>query len=348
MKPKSMVVTLLLVFLTACSVPESETEAVKEQHPAMDARTLILQSSNVPEYYITSGVISSEHRVTITSRISGYIRVLPVREGDRVKKGQLLVRVDPVNAKQALAQARANFADAETDFKRYRKLQAEQAVNKQQFDKVRLRFKVARSRAAQAKNQLIYAEIRSPVNGLVVRKSMNVGDLSRLGAPILTVEDVGRLLVETDVPANAIDALHTGGPVDVSIPTLQETRSGHIRQLVGAADPASHQFHIKIALDSTDGIRAGMFAEVKFRTGAHRAITVPVSAVVHRAGLTGIYIVDRHGIVHYRQIRLGRRLKSGIEATAGLSAGERIAWNRNGALRTGMRIRSAAAPANDL
>ncbi|MDQ6960248.1 MAG: hypothetical protein Q9M27_04395, partial [Mariprofundaceae bacterium] len=80
---------------------------------------------------------------------------------------------------------------------------------------------------------------------------------------------------------------------------------------------------------------------------ARRALAVPVSAVVHRAGLTGIYIVDRHGIVHYRQIRLGRELKNGIEVTAGLSAGERIAWNKTGALRTGMRVRGAAAPANE-
>jgi len=349
MKPQRMVAaclfTSLAVSLAACSA--EETLPVKEAHPSVNAQTLTLRASDVPGYYITSGVISSDHRVVISSRISGYIRSLPVREGDRVKKGRILVRVDPVNPKQALARARADFTDAKTDLERYRKLLAEQAVNKQQFDKVRLRFKVTRSRVAQAKNQLSYAEITSPVNGIVVRKIMNTGDMAKPGAPILTVVDPGQLLVETDVSGEAASALRPGDEVDISIPALHQMRTGRIRQLVNAADPLSHQFHVKISLDSTNALRAGMFAEVKFRMGMRHAILIPAVAMIHRFGLNGIYVADKHGMLHYRQIRPGLKYADRIEIVAGLHAGDRIAWNAGHSLRTNMLIRNTNTPIHE-
>jgi len=341
--PKAYLIQIsLLIGLAACSA--NEPQMVKEQHPVASASILTLSASNLPIHYITSGVVSSDHRVAISSRISGYVRAINVREGDRVREGQILVRVDPVNARQALAQARADFSDASADMERYRKLLAGQAVTRQQFDKVQLRYKVAKSRVEQAKNQLAYAEIASPVTGIVVKKAMNTGDMANPGMPILTVEDPSQLLVETDVSGEAAGTLKPGAAVDISIPALHQMRIGHIRQLVNAADPLSHQFHIKISLDSTNHIHAGMFAEVRFRMGIRHAILVPEAAVVHRSGLNGIYVTDKHGIVHYRQIRLGEQYSNGIEVAAGLTTGERIAWNADHPLRTNMRIGAAGAP----
>ncbi len=346
--------TLLLISLAACSPPERETKAVNVAHPSVHAQTLTLRVSDVPENYITSGVVSSDHRVAISSRISGYIRSLLVREGDLVKKGQILVRVDPVNATQSLAQARADFADARTDMERYRKLLAEQAVSKQQFDKVHLRFKIAGSRVTQAKNQLSYAEITSPVHGIIVRKTMDTGDLAKPGVPILTVEDPSQLLVKTDVSGEAANTLVPGDAVDISIPALHRMLTGHIRQLVNAADPISHQFHIKISVDSTHGLRAGMFAEVRFRIGMRQALLIPQAAVIHRAGLNGTYIVDTKGILHYRQLRLGESHggsagNRSVEIAAGLHAGDVIARATDTPLRSGMRVKltgGANTPAN--
>jgi len=331
---------MLLMSLVACQA--DETQRVREQHPVVSAQTLTLHASKVPVYHITSGVVSSEHRVAIASRVSGYIRGLPVREGEQVKKGQLLVRVDRMDATQSLAQARANFSNAQSNLHRYSRLLAEHAVTRQEFDKVRLRFRITRSRVKQAKNQLRYTEIRSPINGIIVRKIMNTGDLASPNTPILMVEDSSQLLVETDVSAAAAGALQVGDTVDISIPALHLIRTGHIRQLVNAANPVSHQFHIKISLNSTQGIRPGMFAEVRFHTGIRHALLIPPVAVIHRLGLNGIYVVDPRGIVHYRQIRLGLSLAKRIEVVAGLHAGDRIAWNVEHSLRTDMRIRGIA------
>lgn len=331
---------LVALLLAACSTPENETAAVSEHHPQASAQTQILRAVMLPAHTITSGVVSSDHRVAISSRIAGYIREITAREGDYVKKGSLLVRVDPVDARQALNQALADFADAKADLERYRTLLAEKAISQQRFDKARLRFKVAKSRVEQAKNQLAYAEIASPVTGIVIKKAKNAGDMAAPGAPILIIEDPAQLLVETDVSARAVANLNMGDAVDVVIPALDARRTGHIRQLVNAADPVTHQFHVKIALDDTADVHPGMFAEVRFRIGQRRALLIPAAAVVRRAGLDGVYVVDDKDILHYRQIRLGETQGETVEVVAGLHEGERIAWGDG--LATGKRLQALA------
>jgi len=339
---KFMVMFVAVLALQACSDTE-RSQTVTEAVIKAQAKTITLSYVELPAWYVTSGTITSDHRVSISSRISGYIRQLSVREGDQVKKGEVLVRVDPVNANQTLVQAEADLADAKADLHRYESLFRSHAASKQQLDRVRLRYKVAKSQVAQARNQLGYAEVRSPVNGVVVEKRLSKGDLASPGAAILTIEDPSSLLVNTYVSEQFVSGIHAGDAVDVDIPSLQRHIAGSVRQVVEAADAVSHQFLIKIALQD-DALHPGMYARVGFATGMRRALMLPAAAVVHRAGLHGVYLVDGKGIVHYRQIRVGAtqagqlEQQKRIEVIAGLHDGDVVAWGGTPALRTGMRV----------
>jgi len=329
-------VALLAVFaMQGCS-------DVADQHatvPVVSAKaeTITLKSTDVVTHYVTSGTVTSDHRVLITSRISGYIRKLSIREGDRVKKGQVLVRVDPVNAKQSLVQAEADLANASADKQRYESLFQAHAASKQQLDRVRLRYKVARSQVAQARNHLGYAEVRSPVNGVVVEKRMSKGDLASPGAGIMTIEDPASLLVNSYVSEQFVSLIHAGDSVNVDIPSIARHVNGTVRQVVQAADAVSHQFLIKIALQDND-LHPGMFAQVGFATGERKALMIPSAAVVNRSGLHGVFVTDGKAIVHYRQIRIGKRSGDLVEVLAGVHAGDVIAWHGNPALQTGMKV----------
>ncbi len=331
--------------LQGCSSEESSApvQAAPEQAQATVAS---VHAVDLDARYVTSGTVTSDHRVSISSRISGYIRKLTVREGDRVKKGQVLVRVDPVNARQALVQAEADLADARADLQRYEALFRAHAASQQQLDRVRLRYKVARSQVAQARNQLGYAEVLSPVNGVVVEKRLSKGDLAQPGAPILTIEDPASLLVNTYVSEQFVSGIHAGDTVEVDIPSMKRHIDGVVRQVVEAADAVSHQFLVKIALASDPDVHPGMYAQVGFSIGKRKALLIPRAAVIERAGLHGVYVVDAQGVVHYRQIRLGNLVEAvdgsdadgRIEVLAGLHDGDRIAWAGHPPLKTGMSV----------
>ena len=327
----------LLAILAAQGCSDDAGKQATAPAVTVKAETLTVKAVEIPARYVTSGSVTSDHRVMITSRISGYIRKLPVREGDRVKKGEVLVRIDPVNAKQTLVQAEADLADARADKQRYEALFRAHAASKQQLDRVRLRYKVAKSRVAQARNHLGYAEVRSPVNGVVVEKRMSKGDLASPGAGIMSIEDPASLLVNTYVSEQFVSRIHVGDSVDVEIPSIGRHIRGAVRQVVEAADPVSHQFLVKIAIQDGD-LHPGMFAQAGFSIGKRKALIAPAAAIVSRAGLHGVYIVDAKGVAHYRQVRVGAKRDGGIEILAGLHDGDVIAWHGAPTLQTGVKV----------
>ncbi len=327
----------VLILLAGCNTDERTIQRVEPQ--LTKAQVVKVNSVELPVRYVTSGIITSDHRVSISSRISGYIRSLPVREGDNVKAGQVLVGVDPVNARQELVKAEADLADAQGDQHRYEELFKARATSKQELDRARLRTKMTRSQVEQAKNQLSYAEVRSPVDGVVVEKRLNKGDLVSPGAAILVIEDPLSLLVETFVSEQFISGIHDGDEVEIEISSQQQkVFTGIVRQVVQAADVATHQFLIKISLQEHTDIHPGMYAQAGFKVGKRQSLQVPSIAITDRAGLNGVYIVDDKGLIHYRLIRSGQKRGEFTEILAGLHEGDTIAWNGIPALKTGMKL----------
>jgi len=153
----------------------------------------------------------------------------------------------------------------------------------------------------------------------------------------MTIEDPASLLVNTYVSEQFVGKIHVGDHVDVEVPSIGRHITGTVRQVVEAADAVSHQFLIKIALQDS-ALHPGMFAQVGFAVGKRKALIAPAAAIVSRAGLHGVYIVDAKGVTHYRQVRLGEKRDRGIEILAGLHDGDVIAWHGEPALHTGMKV----------
>ncbi len=333
---KSASICLLLAF-SACS-DELSTRVVPAPLSVKAAKQFTVQQQDIPVYFSSSGSVTSDHRVVISSRLTGYIRDLKVREGDRVRRGQVLLHIDPVHARQALIQAKADVHHAKVELQRYQALLQQAAVTKQQFDKVKLRYQLATSQLKQAKHQLAYAEVRSPVDGVVVEKRMQKGDLAAVGMPILSLEDPSQLLVETYVSEQFVSKIHVGDAVDVVISSLQKHFKGTVRQVVQAADSVSHQFLVKVSLPLIQDIHPGMYAQTRFTLAMRQALLIPGEAVLKRDGLSAVYVVDAASIVHYRLIRLGQQLADKVEVLSGLHDGDRLVWAAKTALRTGMKV----------
>jgi len=163
------------------------------------------------------------------------------------------------------------------------------------------------------------------VDGTVVKKLLNTGDLASPGATVLILENAQQLSVETYISERFIAAIHEGDEASVELASLRQPLKAVIRQVVPAADPLTHQFLVKLSMPQMPEVLPGMFAEVRFAIGSRKALLVPLTAVVERHGLHGVYVADADNTLHYRLIRPGREIDGRIEALAGLSDGDRIA-----------------------
>jgi RND family efflux transporter MFP subunit len=303
----------------------------------------------IAETYTTTGTLITDDRVEIASRIMGYIRSITVKEGDKIRKGQLLLTIDPTEiqarleeAEARLAQANARSKEAKADLQRYKQLFEQRLVAATQFRKVELAYEVAEQeqRAAEAalsrvRVEMQYAEIRSPVDGVVVQKQRQKGDIATPGAALLTVENPENIVMRTFIREDHLENIKVGDPVRITVDAARLQTDGIVTQVVTAGDPATHSYMVKAALKDSRGARTGMFARAEFSIGRKWGITVPREAIVMRADLPGTYVVDDQGRAHFRMLRTGRELDGDMEILAGLNGGERIALHSDVPLHSG-------------
>ncbi len=329
-----------LAFFLSALMPWTLAQAEKTAVSTEALRTEVseVREITVPVWLTTGGTVIADHRVSVSSRLSGYIRQLTVHEGQKVKKGQLLFRIDPVDALQALNQARADAEHALAEKKRYQALLEAQAVTRQQYDSVALRYTLAQSRLKQAENQLRYTDVRAALDGVVVSKPMHNGDLASPGQTVLVIENPRQLLVETYVSEGHIRLLHEGDAAELRFTGHPRMFPARIEHIIEDEHTSSHQFLVKLSLQADAGIRPGMFAHVRFQQGLRNAWVVPGSAVVLRNGLYGVYRVDTDGVLHYQLVRPGERIGEQIEISAGLMPGDRVLTHADQPVHTGMQL----------
>jgi len=199
------------------------------------------------------------------------------------------------------------------------------------------------SRAAAAlKLSLItegYSRLVSPVNGVVVARHADPGDMVAPGTPILTIEETGRHRLEATVPESQISALKVGQRVHCIIDALgPRPVAGHVDEIVPAGDPGSHTFLVKVALPPSPGLKSGLFGRLRFPIGSQEAVTVPSQAVWERGGVTGVFVMDRGGIARVRLIKVGSSMDGRVEVLSGLSGGETVVTTGIDRLSDGMKV----------
>jgi RND family efflux transporter MFP subunit len=329
-----------------------EGQAAAGRSVAAEVQTV--QPSSLSLRVEAPGLVVSEDQVQVASRLMGYIREIKVEEGQSVKAGQLLFVVDPTDiqgqmsqARAGLAQAEAALADAKLDYERFGALYKEEAVPKMQWDKVRLQYQVAQQQVAAARaglglasSQMRYASVVAPIAGVVTQKMANIGDLAAPGRPVLVVEGLKKLQVRTQVSSDIYARIKSGEKVSIvqDGAATQAPIEGTIAQIVPAADPASHSHLVKIDLPNDSGLASGTFVRVGFAVGEREGIRVPVTAVVERAGITGVFVVDAQGIARYRMVRPGATEAGSVEIQSGLNAGDKVVISQVEQLENGDKV----------
>jgi len=347
-----LTIGLLILAVTGCK-DRVEPETAEIPRPVIThVETLKVALEKVPLFHEATATVTAETESTIASRIMGTVSEVAVREGDRVKAGQLLIVIDSedINNKvsgaeaahreaiQALNAAKQNMELAETTYARFKNLYDEKALSLQELDKIETQKKVAaieygrieemvkRAEAglAEAKVYLGYKEIVSPVNGMVTKKNIDPGTMAMPGMPLLTIEDTSRYRLEAEIDESLAARVVPGTDVDVAIKALGLSLKGKVSETVKAVDPRSRTFKVFITLPAETNLHSGLYARVKMAVGEKEIILVPGRAVISKGQLTGVYVVNEDNIITYRLIRPGKQYGEKIEILSGLKPDDTV------------------------
>ncbi len=289
---------------------------------------------------VWDGVVEAVNQATISAQTSGRVIELPYDVNDTVAEGAVIVRFTDVEQKSAksraqsqIASAQAAYDEAEASYQRISEVYARKLVAKAQLDQERARrdaaraaLNAARAQFSEVGQQMDYTVVRAPYAGIVTERFVQIGESVRPGQALIAGVSLKDLRVSVQVPQSAIAPIRALQAADVLLPGDGSRRVAASKVTVFPyADPATHTFTVRLELpgDNT-GLFPGMTVKAAFATGEAKRLLVPLSALVARGELQGIYVVEGSN-VRLRQIRSGHRFGDSVEILAGLVAGERYA-----------------------
>ena len=283
------------------------------------------------------GTVRAQLRSVIEAKVSGRIDKMLVVPGQTVKAGELLAQLDAREIQARLDQALAVRQQTESDLKRLTALLEQKTVTQADFDGVQARSRVAQAAVTEVETMLGYSKVLAPFDGVITRKSADVGDLAAPGKTLLEMEDPRALRLEADVPEAVIGNIALGDKLPVRIAALQAELAGVVSEVSPAADPNSRTSLVKLDLPLTPGLRAGQFGRVSAPVGETTALRVPVSAVVQRGQMELLFVAVNQR-AQLRLVKTGQRVGDEVEIVSGLSAGESIVVEGGGNLVDGQPV----------
>jgi len=342
------------LFILSCQPPASQDEAVEESFGAAPVKVYKIKKQRISENLFYTGQIEAWKEGSITPDVAGKIAAIHVEEGDRVQKGQLLAELDTRALRlqfdqttAGVAVAEANYNDAKRNMDRMARLSQENAVSKQQAEKINLAFEAAEAQLQQAKaasnlanHQLEVSLMKAPFNGIIATRSSEVGDMINPmmgGTGVLTLVDFSRVKIGIDVSHQDIIRINKGQPALLKVSAFpDEIFIGQVSVVNMAADILTKKFRVEVRVNNPDLVlRPNTFGEVTFEVEIHENVLIlPQIAVVD-----GQFVFVANGNkAEKREVVLGIQNTEMVEIVSGLVEGDLVIVEGNYSMNDGTRI----------
>ncbi|MBQ8127088.1 MAG: efflux RND transporter periplasmic adaptor subunit [Prevotella sp.] len=335
-----------------------KTEVAAHERGNSDARTFV-------------GTVEEREATAVSFTGMGVVRRVLVSEGQHVGRGQLLAEMDDTQARNLLAGAEAQVAQAEDALARYSQLHEAGSMTEAQWVEVQSKVAQARSSLEVARKNVADCRLTAPVSGIIGRKLVGAGETALPSQAVVTILDISQVKVRVAVPEAEISHIDAGTPTYIKVEAVGRTFEGGRIEKGIVADAMTHTYDVRIAVDNRERrLLPGMVAAVRFvaampqhtgtgqgseagldgRTGedsetgldgrtGQQAMTLPVTAVQQRAaGQLFVWTVAADSTAHRTPVSIGPTSGNRVSITEGLKGGERIVTEGYQKLSEGTRV----------
>jgi len=334
-----LVAGLLITALADCGGQKASTDGAQTAQVAV--RTAPAQQSDFPRTVAVGGTLRGDRQTMIPAKVQTAVTKIPVRRGQTVRQGDLLVMLDPGGVQSQYTQAEAVFRNAEKQVKKMRTLYQAGAVSESQLDGAETEFEVAQANFNAARQTI---EINAPFNGVVTDVYVRVGDEVSPGMPLVEMADISALRLILEVSADQVARIGKGEPVRVISPIdSTQVMTGEVIGVADAASAVTRSFEVECRFAQVKpGFSPGMYVTADVETDILLgAIVVPNDAIIYRTGEALIYTVaeDTVALVPVKVLASGHDLAA---VSGALQAGQRVVVMGQKNLTPGTRVREAS------
>jgi len=335
----SIIVFAAAALMTACGQKDkANTTAPAGQEAQKAAPVVSVVTAQAEDVDITNTFTSNVEPYAINNIVSqtaGRIVSIKAEVGDKVRKGQLLAKMDDVN----LAKTRMQYVNDSTELARLTQLYEIGAVSQADYDMVKLSLNVTKK---TYENLAENTYLRSPINGVVTARNYDKGDMYSMTQPIFVVEQIQPVKMLVNVSESLFTQVHEGMEFDITVDAYpDEVFTGKVNLLYPTVSAATHTFPVEVICENKDQrLRPGMFARVTANFGTNHHIVVPDVAVVKQQGSGEhfVYVLQPDNTVKYTLVELGKRLGNRYEIVSGLNEGDKIVTEGQVRLKDGVSV----------
>jgi RND family efflux transporter MFP subunit len=351
-----LLATLLpaMIFVSACD--EKQTSQVEQ--PLRPVRTIIASANDGITGRDFPGIVIAENKADLSFRVSGKLKELLIKEGDKVKKGQTLARLDQTDYKIALEDKQANYLKAKANFTRSAKLVEPGHISQREFDQIKATYSTATAHLKAAKQNLIYTELKAPFDGSITKTYVDNFEEVPGKGKVATLQDLKSMEIEIDVPESLMIRIRRGQknrPVNARFDAIKGKEFPlTFREISTQADETTHAYKLRFALPAIENytILPGMTATVVAdsvpmvdQDSSKNEIIIPAHAVMEDNRGRYVYIAEPEisspttGVVHRRDVTTSRLTNNGLIITSGIHQADLVITAGMSKMQEGLRVR---------
>lgn len=326
----AMIVLILILFGAIKDksklIAANKAAEVSQEKPPVNAVTLALSPTTITDRINLPGYIEPWTRLRLMAKIKGSITEVLVNEGDRVKKGDILARIEDDDFRIAVERAEATFSLTKAEYSRDKSIYDKGVIPTAALDTNRTNMQKAKADYENAKLLLSRTTITSPMDGIIRRMDAKVGLQLSVGDPIAEILEIERMKGVIGIPESDVTAVRKLENVDLTVQALGDRIiTGKKHFLSPSPETAARLYNLELEINNSGGeVLAGMFIRADIvKKRVENTLTVPFYSVISRNDEQYVY-VEEEGIAKKKNVRLGIMEKWMVQVTAGLNPGDKL------------------------
>lgn len=311
------------LLLTACN--DASEKPAKKKKPVHLVETIEVVLKSVGLTQNRTGTLTSSREIKVFNQEEGAIIEMPFFEGDAVKEGDIVVRLDDKILQANLTRAQASHRKAKLDLKRIRDLYKKKLSSDEALNRSETELAIAAAEEELYSTRFGYTVIKAPISGIISKRLSEPGNIAERYTHLLTISDHTALVTEVNISELLVSHLHLDNSVSVIIDALgSEVFSGRISRIHPNLNPLTRRGTVEVTLNPVpQGARPGQLCRVKFNTRTAERLMIPFRAL--RRDINGEYVFRIDGKKAVRNgVTSGLRIAEKVEVLQGLEAGQRV------------------------
>ncbi len=337
--------------LAACKGggPTPEAQAKNGEAPkgpdAVPVEVVKAAHRPVAASYTGTAALDARGESQVVAKTSGVALAVMVEEGQLVRAGQPLVRLDPDRARLAVAQSEAQMRKLENNYHRAQQLVEQQMISANDVDQIKYDLENARAQYRLASLELSYTTVVAPISGIIASRSIKTGNFVQINTPIFRIVDNSRLEATLNVPERELSTLKGGQPVSLQVDAIPgKSFEGVVDRIAPVVDSGSGTFRVVCSFAGGDVLQPGMFGRIKIDYDKRaEALVVPRIALLDDEGDPAVFAV-RDGKASRAPVKLGYMDGEWIEILQGINVGDSVVTAGKIALRDGTPVEVIGKP----